>query len=462
MTEPLHPLENFRGDARPPSEQELSDARFAPGTPAEHRFGVLYQGEYETPWDGTAAAVRLHARALASTGIPVRLTSFSYVVINEFGVAEPVHAVGLPPEVEAEVGALRRTSCSAHVPVIRHAVIRSAEHAHAVLVPRGAIAASEDVADVIAMRKAIAGSTILYTVWERDRIEANMARELGRAGQLWVPCQQNREILIRSGIDPERVHVVPHPYDPEDDICKVASLKEATGARRDWRLFYTIGRWEPRKGYAELIRAFLQAFKPTDKVMLTIKYSGGQWPGYPTPEEAIKLALAASPAWSAEKVAERVILLSGRGPRTGIIELHYRNNIYVCSSHGEAWCLPAFEALVSGNALVAVPYGGVVDFMPPDKQVTLSVVLPSGMELVPESYRWPPGTEWCGFTVDALADALRRATVPARFEIPEHIQRFEMARVGAQMYDLVMKLAETCKPEAYEYFRGQSKAWRNQ
>ena len=462
MAEP-HELGPFRGDdyvdaegaPRAPTQGELADARFAPGKPAEHPYAVLYQGEYETPWDGTAVAVRLHARALASTGVPVRLTSFSHVVVNEYGYPEPVHEVGLPPEVEAEVGHLRATDAATHVPVIRHAVLRSPDHAQQVLVPRGAIARTDDIADIIAMRKAVARSTILYSVWERDHIDSEMARVLNHAGELWVPCVQNATMLANSGVRSEIVHVVPHPYDPDDDICKVSALKRASPASSGWRLFYSIGRWEPRKGYAELIEAFLQAFSPADKVVLTIKYSGGKWLDYPTPEEAMKRAIARSPKWSADKAAERVILLSGRGARTGIIELHYRNNIYVCSSHGEAWALPAMEALLAGNALVAVPYGGVVDYMPPDGSPLVSVVEPSGLESVPESYRWPSGTKWCGFTVDALSRALTHARVPAVCQMPEYLKKFELKQVGAQMYARMMQIADKCKPEAAEYYRSK-------
>jgi glycosyltransferase involved in cell wall biosynthesis len=459
----VHPLQGFRGEEfvradgtpRDPTQAELNDARFAPGTASEHPYAVLYQGEFETPWDGTAAAVRLHARALALMGIPVRLTSFSHCVTNEHGYADPVHEVGLPAAVENEVGSLYLTRATTQVPVIRHAVVRSAEHAVSLLVPRGAVAPTEEVADIIAMRRLVASSTILYSVWERDHVDDSMARELNRAGQLWVPCAQNAAMLAKSGVLPERLSVVPHPYDPEDDICKVAALKRAHRGQHEhgWRLFYSIGRWEPRKGYAELIQAFLLAFKPADRVMLTIKHTGNAWKGYPTPEEAMRSAVAHAPNWTAEQVAQRIVLLSGRGPRTGILELHYRNNIYVSSSHGEAWCLPAFEARLAGNALVAVPYGGVVDFMGPDGSEHLSVVEPSGMALAPDSYQWPVGTKWCGFDVSGLASALQRAQCTKEFALPEDMKRFELRRVGEQMLDLIMPLAQKVKPEAARYYK---------
>lgn len=460
-----HPLQQYRGErfvnesgeARIPTPAEFEDARFAPGTAADLPYAVLYQGEFETPWDGTGTAVRRHARALASTGLPVKLTSISHVVVNEFGYPDPVHEVGLPREIELEVGDLCKTNATGHVPVIKHAVVRNAEHAHNLLVPRGAVPPSDDPLVLRKLWRLVAGSTILYSVWERDRVDVETVRELNRAGQLWVPCRQNAEMLVSSGVDRERVFVVPHPYDPDDDLCKVAALKrlKASEHAHGWRLFYSIGRWEPRKGYAELIEAFLRAFTPDDRVKLTIKYTGGEWQGYPTPTEAVARALAAAPHWTAKQAAERIVLLSGRGPRTGIIELHYRNNIYVASSHGEAWCLPAFEARMAGNALVAVPYGGMCDFMPADGDPALSIVEPSGLEPVDGSYRWPEGSEWCAFSVEALGEALRRAQAPKQFQFAAELGQFEMRRVGVQMRDLVLALASKVKEEAAEFYKGK-------
>lgn len=460
-----HPLESFRGEqfvnpdgsARVPTAAEFEQAVFAPGQAATYPYAVIYQGEFETPWDGTAAAVRLHARALSLSGIPVRLTSFSHSVVNEHGYPDPVYQVGLPRDVELEVGELTRTTATAHAPIIRHAVLRNAEHAEQVLVPRGAVPLGDDPNEVTMMRRAVAHSTILYTVWERDRVAPEMARVLNRAGELWVPCEQNAQMLSASGVDAHRIFVMPHPFDPEDDICKAVEFKKGQ-PHSSWRLFYSIGRWEPRKGYAELIAAFLQAFKPTDRVVLTIKTTGGSWQDYPSPEEAVRQALSRSPHWSAEQAEARVIVLTGRGPRSGIIELHCRNNIYVSSSHGEAWCLPAFEALLAGNALVAVPYGGVVDFMPIEGHPKLSVVMPSGMQEVPASYHWPSGSQWCGYSVDALSEALRKAQVPASWETPTKMRDYELKHVGRQMARRVLRRAEQCKPEAARYYYDRMRA----
>lgn len=426
-----------------------TDAEFAPGSrPADHAFAVMYQGEYETPWDGTAVAVRLHARALAKTGIPVFLKSFSGMVIDEFGGMESVHVGGLPPTVRLEIGDLDRTTATSLLPVVKHLVVRDAEHLKKVIFPRGAIARGGVEADIV-MRRHIYDSTIVYSVWERDRVDPGIARHLSRIAECWVPCEDNRKMLIRSGVPEEKVVVVPHPFDEADPILKLRLRRPTPEQRR----FYSIGRWEPRKGYAELLAAFVCAFKSTDDVLLTIKYTATNWPDYPSPEAAAVRALeqphAAENGWTLGAFKSRVTLVEGRLPRQAIQKLHYQNNIYVCSSHGEAWCLPAFEATLAGNRLVYVPDGGVSDFASPrDTRIPLMGRCP-----VPRSYQWEADAQWANFTHEHLVWALGQAEAPTTYGFQDaDLDRFNMERVGSLMRERVLDLVSRRNAAAFEYY----------
>ena len=436
-----------------PAEQEVGEQEnyFATGKAAQHPYGVLYQGNWETPFDGLAVAVRKHARALSLSGIPVVLKSFDNIVVSSEGIAEPAPAVGIPAEVKREIGKLNLTSVGSVFPVIKHLVVSDALRLSQVLM-RGLTGPADNSEFRIGAQQASSRSTILYSVWERDRIHPDIALRLRTLGECWVPCEQNKKLLQDAGV--ERVHVVPHPYRPEEDICKLTRrppLGEGAPKR-----FYSIGAWQPRKGFARLLEAFLSIFGPKDNAYLTIKYSGGEWPGYVTPEEALRTfvnGVGRQRGWRAENVESRVTLIGKRIPRSRIVELHLRNNIYVCSSHGEAWCLPAFDAKLAGNRLVTIPYGGTEDFMTRD-----DIAVPYKMGDVHTSYNWEPGAQWAEYDTQELARALKIATAPSEFQRPPYEGTFSEAAVGRLMRERVIEFSKTAHPQAAAYYEGRDAA----
>ncbi len=279
-------------------------------------------------------------------------------------------------------------------------------------------------------------------MWERDTIDPGIAAALARVKQCWVPCEQNRQLLVGAGVPPDRVHVVPHPYEPGaiEHLCN----RRPARMHKGWKRFYSIGRWEPRKGFDTLLGAFMLAFKPGDKASLTIKYSGnGHWSGYVTPDEALRLALTfgADNGWTPESVGEHVALVGGRVSDSEITGLHFENNIYVSASHGEAFNWAAFDAKRAGNAMVYIPWGGVADFAQDS-----DMALPFKMDAVPKSYCWEHGAQWAVTTVGLMVEGLRRVSLPDSFAAPASYQgRFSVEAVGRQMRLLV----DAAVPERY-------------
>lgn len=444
-----HELAGHAGDGQVRAEGQ--DAEFAVGRDATHAYAVHYQGAWETPWDGTCTAVRRHACALASTGLPVLLESFHRVLINEQGFAEPAQG-NIQDAVLDEVGHLVDVSASALVPRIKHLVVRDEAHLRQVLMPRWV--ATDTIADadaLLAIRQHMYETSIVFSVWERDRVDRGIARQLGRCAQAWVPCRQNGEMLCASGVPEHKVRVVPHPFDPASDVCKLIR-RRPLGTRR----FYAIsGTWQPRKGFEKLLGAFLRAFRPEDDAHLVLKYSGGDWEDYIAPRACLKLwlddATVKQNGWTMAALAGKLEMVEGRTGRDQIVRLHFENNIYVSPSHGEAWCLPAFDAKCAGNRLVHVPYGGTDDFDDPT-----DVRVPFRMAPAHPSYRWGDGAQWADCEVDELAACLRRVEPPAAYgHSQSFVEGFSAAAVGRKMRALVLEVAQAV-PEARKFLAGVS------
>lgn len=413
-------------------------AECAPGAPAKHPWGVQYQGSFAAEHDGTARAVRLHARALHAAGIPVLLEGFSDRFVGSDGNVRDVREI--PESVALETEALRRADVGALLVRVKHLVISTPDLLRNQLLPRFVLR-EPDPENLVAMMQYAFSTTVVYSVWERTTIDHEVARLLAAVAECWVPCEQNKRLLERHGVS--RVVVVPHPYPPDSQLVKLTRRRPYEESR-----FYAIGTWQPRKGFHELIGAFLLAFKPGDRATLAIKYREMKWPDYPSPEESVKRWFederVRERGWTLENAAGHLSLYGAHWGEQRILRLHFDSNIYVASSRGEAWCLPAFDAKLAGNRLVHVPFGGTADFAGPG-----DVPVPFVMGPVPKSYGWEQDAMWADYQVHALAESLREAArsrvdpeVPAGFE-----QRFGFEAVGSLMRERVLAIQKHVAPE---------------
>jgi hypothetical protein len=398
------------------------------GSSADHEWGVQYQGPFEALDDGASRAVRLHARALAGAGMPVLLQSFTNTFRGPDGAV--IGAEATDPVVKAETHALRHASIKELRVRVKHIVVHSAEQLRASIIPNS-IAIEQNLERAMELREMLYRTTVVYSVWERTTIDDAVAAILRRVGECWVPCEQNKRLLEHHGI--ERVTVVPHPWEKTSPLARLIER-----APHRVPLFYAIGLWQPRKGFHELLGAFLGAFQP-GAAHLTIKHRATRFPGYPEPRESVTHWLAQPEVqkngWTAENVGRGLWLPGAHWSNDEVTRLHFDSNIYVSSSRGEAFNFGAFDAKVSGNRMVHIPFGGTADFASPG-----DIAVAYELEPVPSEYQWEPEAKWASVSVGALSEALRRAAPPEAFVRDWGAERFEMQAVGKLMRERVERL----------------------
>jgi glycosyltransferase involved in cell wall biosynthesis len=376
---------------------------------------------FDTLWhdfsDGWSIASRAYARAMVESGMGVQL--HSWIAALE----EPT------PEVLTEVGGMLEKldrdlylfSCT----------LSSADRASYTL---------EKMAKVLRPRA-------FYTMFERLRIEPHLVEQLNAScDAVLVPCSANRDVLVAAGA--KNVGYVPYPYFDDDPHLALPP------PRKRPRVFYWIGRWEPRKAPHNLIWAFLRAFEP-GQAELHLKLGPVPWPGYPEPEEAIAEALSDSriaKVWkTVRQVEDAVRVLRGRWPAPEVVKLHEVGDVYVSASRGEGLDLPSFSAKLAGRRVVTTDSGGPRDFL------TKTDILVAQRGEVPAEprYRWGPGAALADYDVGALSGAMRLAWLEER--PPERIsEAFHVRNVAPKLRAWVEEVVarvprERAEPQLTEF-----------
>lgn len=410
-----------------PTVQDLEHTYVAPGRKAQLPLCISYAAHWKNPADGIARHARNQVRALAMTGLPVRLQSMDQRVILNGELTEEVNRILYLEGISSEYTAI----------AIKHFIFDSPMLLREVICPVGIRNSINDEAV-----DRILSSTIVYTSWERSVIHKDYVRQLNQLGQVWVPCVANFQAFVSSGVSPEKVRVVPFPYDPEEHtIAAPRGTEDVPEGRR----FYHIGKWEPRKNQHRLLGAFLLAFTPKDRASLLIKTSGFglSWANYPTGVESLDFWMeeprVKANGWNKESLDRLVRIVDDKLPESQIRAIHEKNNIYVSSGLGEAWDIPAYEAKLAGNRLVYVGYGGPQDYANrEDIRVSWKV-----LEDVHPGYLWEPNAQWAKVSVESLSEALKMAHPPEERILDTSFARnYSLHTVANQMERNVRDLAQ--------------------
>jgi len=426
-------LPGLRDNVHPsaPTEEEIEDHVVAPGEPHYLPIGVMYQGEWRELADGIAKATREQSLALAMY-LPV---SLHHVHVGE-ALMEQMH-----PDVVREVGYMPELMFKHTAVAVRQIVFHSQTFLRGMIVP-AMVRISDDETE-----RRVRASTIIYTSWERDVVHQSLIDELRDIGELWVPCHANREAFVRSGFPADRVQVIPHVYNPATHLATQISWPRGSEIVPTGRRFYHIGKWEPRKNQHGMIGAFLQAFTPKDRVSLLIKTHGwGYWDDYPNPEDSLEQwaqdEKVVANGWTKKHISRVLRIVVDRLSDEQIADLHRENNIYVSASHGEAWDIPAFDALCAGNSLLHVGYGGTEEYADLATEFCNVVKIDHWMGPVHSGYNWESGANWAHYAHEQLIEAFQKVKAPVRRVHPPKFQRFTRVFVGKMMAGRILTIVE--------------------
>lgn len=198
------------------------------------------------------------------------------------------------------------------------------------------------------------GKNIALFASETDRFDNSIWPEkLNLMDEAWVISTQQIEACKNSGVEIP-VHLVPHPCDVTKYQKKYELLKY--NQLNNKFVFYWLGEFNQRKNLAAAVKAFHIEFDPDEPVELMIKTS---IPGK-TPQETsdivneyLKQIKQNLKLYRNLGTYKKETLITAYLKEHDLMKFHKTGNCFLCTSHGEAFCLPAADALGMGNPVIA-------------------------------------------------------------------------------------------------------------
>ena len=199
---------------------------------------------------------------------------------------------------------------------------------------------------------------------ETDRFtESTWANKINLMDEAWVSCEQMVQASKTSGVEIP-IKVIPCAADINKYLTPRPKL--AIPELQEKFCFYFIGDSTRRKNLVALLKAYHLEFETHEQIALVIKTTKyGE-----NPEETlenlknicntVKTNLKLYP--SLDKYNYE-LLITEHISEEELCSLHTSCHCFVMPSFGEAWCIPAFDAMGFGSTPICSNIGGPADFL---------------------------------------------------------------------------------------------------
>ncbi len=206
------------------------------------------------------------------------------------------------------------------------------------------------------LRPATSGRLAVIQPWEYGTVPRDWVEQIGtNVDELWVPSEFVRGMYVESGVDPERVRVLPNGVDVERfrPDGEALPLDDVRGLR-----FLFVGGLVARKGPDLLLDAWRRAFADRDDVTLVVKDFGV---GGVYRRAAGRDDLR---AYAESGVLPRVLLLDDELSEDEMAALYRACNVLVHPYRGEGFGMPVLEAMACGLPTIVTAGGPTDEFCP--------------------------------------------------------------------------------------------------
>lgn len=195
---------------------------------------------------------------------------------------------------------------------------------------------------------------IINQPWEFSLLTKDLKETFDNADEIWTPTTWCRNVYIDSGIDSDKIQVIPNGIDPQLFTPYGKKLPLKTNKKIK---FLFVGGTIYRKGIDILLDTFVSTFTKHDDVCLVIKDMGGDsfYKGQTAKEYINKLQLI-NDTPDIEYIDEML-------DEKDIAALYRACDVFVSPYRGEGFSLPTLEAMACGLPVIVTKDGATDDFV---------------------------------------------------------------------------------------------------
>ncbi|ESQ48979.1 hypothetical protein EUTSA_v10020598mg [Eutrema salsugineum] len=254
-------------------------------------------------------------------------------------------------------------------------------------------------------------SVIGRTMFETDRVNPEHVKRCNQMDHVWVPTEFHVSSFVQSGVDSSKVVKIVQPvdvdfFDPSKyeplDLIAFGDLVLGSGMRNLGLgfVFLSVFKWEQRKGWDVLLKAYLREFSGKDNValfLLTNPYHSDSDFGNKILDfvEALKL----------EEPGDGypfVYVIDKHIAQVDLPRLYKAADAFVLPTRGEGWGRPIVEAMAMSLPVIATNWSGPTEYLTEQNGYPLMV------EEMSEVNEGPfKGHQWAEPSVDKLRVLMR-------------------------------------------------------
>jgi glycosyltransferase involved in cell wall biosynthesis/predicted SAM-dependent methyltransferase len=194
----------------------------------------------------------------------------------------------------------------------------------------------------------------LMQPWEFSSLRKDFVELFNQADEVWTPSNFSRKAFVESGVDFDKVQIIPNGIDPE--LFRPDGDKYELNTKKSFKILY-VGGTIYRKGIDVLLKAFTKLFTSKDDVSLIIKDMGGDsfYKGQTAKDTIEKLTqMGDSP---------EIIYIDEYLSEEEMASLYRSCNLFVSPYRGEGFSLPTLEAMACGLPVIVTDGGSTDDFV---------------------------------------------------------------------------------------------------